>query len=62
MTELRTKIKEMGMHQRFIADAIGMKENRFSDLVAGRLAPTPEQKKEIARVMRVNPSDIWPKR
>ena len=49
--ELKREIRERGLRQGFFADQAGIKEDRFSRIVHGRIRATPEERRSIRRLL-----------
>tara|TARA_R100000808_G_C2154903_1_gene166380 strand:+ start:867 stop:1100 length:234 start_codon:yes stop_codon:yes gene_type:complete len=55
---LKDVIESTGLKQRFIAKKIGVSETMFSHQVAGRRKMTKEQKRTLAKTLKVRIRDI----
>ena len=56
---LRDAIFRSGRSQREIARAAGIGEAELSRIVRGRMNPTPEEQKAIAKVLRQDPVQLF---
>jgi transcriptional regulator with XRE-family HTH domain len=51
---------ELFPHQYDFCQKVGIREDRFSKLISGRVSPTEEEKKTIAQELGVEPDAIFP--
>jgi len=56
---LKTRILERFGTQFNVARALGMSEDRLSRIIHGRKEPTPEEMKEICRILSARQEDIF---
>lgn len=57
---LKLALIQSGQTQFEIAHQVGISETRLSRLVRGRLPPSEEEAKRIARILRVSPTQLFP--
>jgi plasmid maintenance system antidote protein VapI len=43
-----------------LAEAAGVREERLSRIIRGRVQPTADEKLRIAKALEVAPDEIWP--
>lgn len=51
--KLKVALHKEGLTQHAAARAIGVTETRLSRIVTGRISPTPEEKKALARLLKM---------
>ena len=56
---LKTAIYTAGKTQRQVAHLAGLPETLLSDIVRGRVVPTPQQQNRLARVLRCSVSSLF---
>jgi len=56
---LKFAVLELFHHQYEFCQKVGIREDRFSKLVSGRVSPTENEKKIIAQELRVEPHEIF---
>lgn len=57
---IRDRIRELGISQRHIADAIGVSEPRMSDIANGRyVPPDPATRRELAKLLKCTQKTLW---
>lgn len=59
VTPLKNAIHESGLKQQYLADKLGIPTPRFSEIVNGRSSPTPEQKREIAKLLKKRVHELF---
>lgn len=59
---LKNAIRQGGGTQRAVASALGIREYRLSKILAGRLRARGWERRELARLLRVPVSKLFPRR
>jgi hypothetical protein len=57
---LKFAVLELFPHQYEFCQKVGIREDRFSKLVSGRISPTEREKKIITQELGVEPDAIFP--
>jgi transcriptional regulator with XRE-family HTH domain len=57
---LKFAVLELFPHQYDFCQKVGIREDRFSKLISGRVSPTEDEKKIIAQELGVEPDAIFP--
>lgn len=57
---LKFAVLELFPHQYEFCQKVGIREDRFSKLVSGRVSPSEDEKKIIAQELGVEPHEIFP--
>lgn len=57
---LKAKIGEQGLNQTQVARFIGVREDRISRIIHGRVKANPDEKFRIAAVLGCKESEIFP--
>jgi len=57
---LKFAVLERFRHQYEFCQKVGIREDRFSKLISGRISPTEDEKKIIAQELGVEPDAIFP--
>jgi transcriptional regulator with XRE-family HTH domain len=58
--KLKLALIQSGRSQFEVAQQLGISETRLSRLVRGRLPPSDDEAKRIARILRVSPTQLFP--
>lgn len=59
---LKIAILETGKRQFQIAKRARIVGSKFSNIINGRIRPTPDEKERIAKALRRQVEDFWPER
>lgn len=57
---LKTAFFEVGKRQIEVASQIGMDNNRLSQIVHGRIIPTPEERRQLAKALKKPETVLFP--